>query len=236
MSLVDHALSHLGTDEGNAGQFDELLEHVARALSIRARTDEEQWVSRFFDHLDCGGHGLGFRGGSARRPGFEEKGLVHLFFGDVLGQFEMDRPGSFFFGETNRFTNRRRNIGAVNDLARVFRDRSHHFDDIDDLEAGLFTFLDRLLAGDHQHRHRAQLCIGRSGHEIRRTRPECGQADAALSGESSDRGGHEARALFMAGDDELDLRVPKTFEQIQIFFAGNSKDVLDTLAFERLDH
>ena len=71
MSLVDHALAHLGADERNAGQFDELFEHVARALAVRACPDEQQWILRLFDHLDGLGDGFGLGCRATRSLGIE---------------------------------------------------------------------------------------------------------------------------------------------------------------------
>jgi hypothetical protein len=90
-------------------------------------------------------------------------------------------------------------------LVREFGDRGHHRDDVEDLEAALLRFLDRLLAGDHQHRHTAQRGIGGRCDEVGRPRPQSGDADAGLAGVAAIGCGHEARALFMPGQDQLDL-------------------------------
>ena len=45
----------------------------------------------------------------------------------------------------------------------------HGRDDVDDLEARLTAAPDRLLSGDHDHRHRAQMRVGRSRRQIERT-------------------------------------------------------------------
>ena len=148
----------------------------------------------------------------------------------------MDCAGSFFLGQTDRFADGRGDIGPVNDLAGIFRDGSHHLDDIDDLELRLFAFFDGLLARNHHHRHGAELGIRSGRHEIGRARSERRKADTDSSGESSDRRCHESGALFVARDDELDVGVPKTFEQVQVLFTRDPEYVLDALALERLHH
>ena len=52
MSLVDDSLAHLGADERNACEFDELLQHITGAFSICASADEKQWVASILDHLN----------------------------------------------------------------------------------------------------------------------------------------------------------------------------------------
>ncbi len=72
-------------------------------------------------------------------------------------------------------------VSARDDLARVLGQRRHHVDHVDDLETALLGRLDRLLAGDHQHRHGAELGVGGGGDEVRRARAERRQADARLA-------------------------------------------------------
>ena len=50
-------------------------------------------------------------------------------------------------------------------LPRQLRRRLHQPDDVDDLELPLLGLHDRFLAGDHQHRHAAELGVGGRGPE-----------------------------------------------------------------------
>ena len=77
-------------------------------------------------------------------------------------------------------------------------------DDVDDLEARLPRALDRLLAGDHHHRHGAEIGIGRAGGEIQRAGAERREADAGRAGEPSLGRRHEGRGLLVARQHQLD--------------------------------
>ena len=109
-------------------------------------------------------------------------------------------------GEPEGFTRQAGDGVDVDNLLGELGDRLHHRDHVDDLKAALFRNLDRLLAGDHDHRHGAQLGVGGGGDEIRRTGAEGREADARLAGQSAVSGGHEAGALLVAGQDEFDFR------------------------------
>ena len=119
---------------------------------------------------------------------------------------------------------------------RIFGDRPHHRDDVEDLEAALFRFLDRFLAGDHHHRHPAKLRIGSGRHEIGGPWPKRRKADAGLAGMAAIGRGHEACALLVTGQDQPDLlRSGKRVEKVQIFLAWNAKDIFDAFLLEALD-
>jgi hypothetical protein len=235
MSFVDHALAKLGCQEGDAGLVDEFQQHLRRHRPIRARADDEN-----------GGLG-GFQLGNRCRDGLcigarptgdaaRDRHRVGLLVGDVLGQFEMDGAGLFLLGQPNRLADAARNIVGACHLIGEFRDRPHHPHDIQDLEPALFRFLDRFLAGDHQHRHPAQLGIGRRCHEIGGSRSQRRQANAGLAGVPSIGRGHESRALLMPRQDQFDLgRSRQAVEEIKVLLAGHAEDVLDALVLEALD-
>jgi hypothetical protein len=108
-------------------------------------------------------------------------------------------------------------------------------DHVEDLEAALLRFLDRLLAGDHQHRHAAELGIGGGGDEVGRARPQRGQAHAGLAGVAAIGRGHEAGALFVAGEDQLDLaRARQRIEEIEVLLARHAEDVFAAFLLKAL--
>ena len=107
---------------------------------------------------------------------------------------------------------------------------------VEDLETALLRFLDRFLAGDHQHRHPAERGIGRSGHEIGRARPQGGDADAGLAGVATIGRSHEACALFVARQDQLDLGgAGQRIEEIEVFLAGHAENIFAALFLQTLD-
>ncbi len=95
-------------------------------------------------------------------------------------------------------------MSGRDDLARQLGQRLHRRHDVDDLEARLPRRQDPLLAGDHDHGHRAQQRVGGAGREIQRTGPERGDAHAGLAGEPAVGRGHERGGLLMTGQHQFD--------------------------------
>ena len=236
VAFVDHALAHLGGQERDAGLFDQLFEHPPAQLAVGARADHQHRVLGRLDRLDRSAHRLGLGRGTPRDALGQRLPIGGGLLGDILGQFDQGRARLFLFGEPVSFAHAAGDVVTRRDLDRVLGDRLHQRDDIDDLEAALLRFLDRLLPGDHQHRHSTELGIGRRGHEICRPRAERGDAHASAPGVAAIGRGHEACALFVAGEDQLDLLgARQRIEEIEVFFAGNAENVLAALSLKTLD-
>lgn len=116
----------------------------------------------------------------------------------------MDGSGAFFFCEADGFADAAGDVVDADDLVGEFGDGFHHFHDVEDLEAALFAAFYGFLAGDHHHGHGSELGVGGGGDEVCGAGAEGGEADAGFAGEAAVGGGHEAGALFVAGEDELD--------------------------------
>jgi hypothetical protein len=143
-------------------------------------------------------------------------------------------PG--FLGETEGLADPARDIVRAGELVGIFGDRPHHRDHVEDLEAALLRFLDRLLARDHQDRHPAQLRVGRRSDEVGCARAQCGHAHPGLAGVAPIGRGHEAGALFVAGEDQLDrLGARQRIQHVEILFAGHAENIFDALLLEALD-
>ena len=148
----------------------------------------------------------------------------------------MHRAGLFLFRQAIGFAHAAGNVVPRMQLARVFGNRIHHRDHVEDLELALFRFLDRFLAGDHHHRHAAQLRIGGGGDEIGRAGAERGDADAGLARVAAIGRGHEAGALFVAREHQLDLfGATEAVEEVEVLFAGHTEDIFAALGFEAFD-
>ena len=106
-------------------------------------------------------------------------------------------------------------------------------DHVHDLEARLFRRHDRFLAGDQDHRHRAEMGIGRAGREVERAGPERRDAHAGAAGQTPMRCCHEGCRLLVAGEDQLDLRLAQRFDHMQVLLPGDAEDALDPLILER---
>ena len=147
----------------------------------------------------------------------------------------MDGTGPLLLRDAERVAHQRRNHRRRDDLARELGQRPHRRHDVDDLEPRLPRRQDALLAGDHDHRHRAEQRVGRAGRQIQRARPERRDAYARLAGQPAVGRRHEGRGLLMTRDDEPDRRFADGFDDVEVFLAGNSEDSIDTLVLERRD-
>ena len=108
-------------------------------------------------------------------------------------------------------------------------------DHVDDLEARLPADHDRLLAGDHDHRHRAEMRIGRAGGEVQRARPQRGDADAGPAGQPPVGRRHERRRLLVPRQHQLDRGVAQRLDDVEILLARHAEDALDALVLQRRD-
>ena len=154
---------------------------------------------------------------------------------NVLGKLQMDRAGTLFHRGAERVTDHGRNARRADDLPRQLGQRLHRRDDVDNLKSRLPAAHDRLLAGDHDHRHRTQIRVGGSRRQVERAGPQRRNADAGLAGQPPMRGGHEGGGLLVPGQDQLDPRVVQGFDQIEIFFARHTENTVDTFMLERRD-
>jgi hypothetical protein len=91
------------------------------------------------------------------------------------------------------------------------------------------------LAGQHQHRHGAEMGIGRGGGEIQRAGPERRQADAGMAGQAAVGRGHEGGGLLVPGQYELYLRMAQRFQDVEVFFARQREDAVDAFVFQCRD-
>ena len=144
----------------------------------------------------------------------------------------MHGTGTLFLRDTEGFAHQRRDHLRRDDLARQLGQRLHRRDDVDDLEARLPGRQNPLLAGDHDHRHRAKQRIGGAGRKIERAGAKRGDADTGLAGQPAIGGGHEGGRLLMAGQDKLDRRAADKFDDVEIFLARNAKNPIDPFVLQ----
>ena len=132
---------------------------------------------------------------------------------DVLGQFEMHRARPLLLRDAEGVANQGRDaLRALTIWRRHLGQRPHGRDDVDDLEARLPAAPDRLLAGEHHHRHRAEMRVGRACRQVERAGTERGQADARPSGQPPIGRRHEAGGLLVPRQHQLDLRAPQRLD------------------------
>ena len=196
--------------------------------------DHDQRPLGLPDHRRRALDGLGMRGRKVDRVRRHERHIDgELLARDVLRQLEQDGAGALLLRDAERVPHERRDAGRAHDLARGLRERLHRGDDVDDLEPGLPRRHDRLLAGDHHHRHGAELRVGRTGHQVERARPEGRDADAGTPGQAAVGGGHERRRLLVARQHELDRGRPQGLDHVEVLLARHPEDPVDALVLER---
>ena len=232
--LVDDALAHLGREEGDAELGREIAQHRAGGVAVGAGPDHHQRMPAAAERVRGRRNRLVVRQRTPDiRCGYQRHPAALV--GDVLGQLQVTGAGTLLPSHPERLAHAVRDAVGGNDLPRELGERLHHPHHIDDLEMSLLAGLDRLLAGDHQHRHPAQLRIRGSRHQVGRTGAQGGQAHARPSGQPPVGGGHEAGRLLVARNDEANARLAQRLEQVQVLLAGNAEDVLDPLGFEGPD-
>ena len=160
-------------------------------------------------------------------------GASAAFGCDVLGQFEVHRSRPLFARNPERIAHQGRNRGGGDDLPRHLGERTHGAHDVDDLEAPLAGALDRFLAGEHQHGHRAEVRIRGAGGEVESARPQGRQTHAGPARQAALRRGHEGGGLLMAREDEIDPRFAKRLDHVEVFLARNAENPLDSFVLER---
>ena len=113
--------------------------------------------------------------------------------------------------------------------------RLHRRDHVDDLEARLPAAHDPLLAGDHDHRHRAEMRIGRAGGEVQRAGAERRDAHAGLARQPPVVAAMKAAACSWRVRTSSIFEVRSDSTTIEIFFARHAEDAVDALILERCD-
>jgi len=235
MALVDHALAELGGQERDAGLVDELAQHPPADLAVGARADDQHRRLGPLDRLDRLAHRLRLRRGPPRDRALD-RARGGALVGDVLRKLEMDGAGLLLLGQTIGLAHAAGDVVGRRQLVRELGDRIHHRHDVEDLEPALLRLLDRLLAGDHQDRHAAELGIGRGSDEVGRARPQRRQAHAGLAGVTAIGRGHEAGALLVPGQHQLDFRgARQRVEEVEVLLPRHAENVLAAFGLEALD-
>ena len=66
-----------------------------------------------------------------------------MFVGNIFRELDVRRAGLFFFREAERFSDAAWDIVSRRQLLGKLGDRTHHVDNVENLEATLLGFLDR---------------------------------------------------------------------------------------------
>ena len=218
------------------GAQHEAAEPGRRARPARRRAEHDQRALRLDDHLGGAVERRRMRHRDVDRVRRHERDLPgRLFRGDVLRQLQMHRPRPLLLGDPERLAHDGRDRGRADDLPRHLGERLHRGDDVDDLEARLARRHDRLLAGDHDHRHGAEMRIGRRRREVERAGSERRDAHARAAGEPAVGRRHEPGRLLVPGQHELDLRASERLDDVEVLLARNPENAVDALVLQRRD-
>ena len=93
----------------------------------------------------------------------------------------------------------------------------------------------RTLSGDGDDRSAVHVGVGHARDEVGRARAERRHAHAGTARQAPVHVGHEGRPLLVMGRHELDRAVEQRVHDIDVLFAGNAEDVLDTFVLQALD-
>ena len=228
----DGALAHLRVEEGNADAADELRQGVGQPRPVRRGAQHQQRPLGGEDHRCSPVERGGRRNGNVDRVGGHGGKLGHFFGGNVFRQLKMNRARPLLLRHPEGVAHERGDRRRADDLVGHLGQGRHGRNDVDDLEACLFSADDPLLAGDHHHRHGTEQGIGGASGQVQGARPERRQANARLARQSAIGRGHEGGRLFVPGQHELDFRLPQGLDDIEVLFPGNAEDPFNALVFQ----
>ena len=137
VTLVDHAFTHQGGDERDAGLVDHLLEDLGGYLAVGAGADHQVRVVGVLALLDSSFNGFVFSQWATVQVARDRQGV------SLLGRCLPAVPGAsarfFFFRQAEGFTHARRYVVGRGELVGVLGDGVHHAAHVDDLEATATT-------------------------------------------------------------------------------------------------
>ena len=158
-------------------------------------------------------------------------GLLH-----VLGQIDHDRTGTSAAGDIKCFLDDARDVLDVLDQEIVLGARTRDADEVRFLKSVVADHRGRNLAGQHDHRGGIHVGVGDAGDGVGRAGAGGNEHDAGPSADARIALGHVSRALFVADEDVLDLRVEESVVGRQDRAAGIAEDDIDAFGNQALDN
>ena len=231
MLVGEHALAQERRGDGQVQPLGEPDQRIGGAVSSDTRACQHHRVGRGSQDIGGAQHlalvGRGIDGG------VHAQGLrVGLTLGDVLGKDQERCPGSLRGGLLERLAHHlRRRIPHRHHVAPL-RDGTEQRHEVDELVGFLVDAVKPRLRRDRQHRVRVQLGVRDAQHQVDRAGSQRREAHAGLAGQRTVRVGHERRTAFVPRRDEPDRGVGERVHHVQVLFAGQPEDVLDTLVLE----
>ena len=123
------------------------------------------------------------------------------------------------------------NFGRV-DSAIPLSYRLEHADHVNALVALVVKAIQAALSRNGDEGSLVEVRIGNPCQKVRRSRAECREADAGLSGQPAPNVGNKSRSLFMAARHETNRRICQCKQKILSFFTRHTEDVADAFFFQ----
>ena len=229
-----HALGHEGVGHRDPQHLGEGHQRIGRTLADHAVAGEDHRRLGRRDQLR-GLFDLVARSfGRVRRLNLDRL-LVRDHLGDVLGEVDEGGTGLFRLRHLERLANDLGHDARLEDLRRILRDRIEHAHEIQDLVALLVQTGRGALSGNRHDRRAIHVRVGDAGDEVCRPGTQGGHAHPSAPGQATVHVSHERGALLVVRGDELDGTVQQCIHHVDVFFAGNAEDVLDTFVLQALD-
>ena len=227
-----HALGHERIDHRDVQPLGEADQVVRGAGANHAVAGQDQRVGRGGKNL----RRLADRLGLGQRP----HGMLHhqrrfpvdFHLRDVFRKVDEAHARLLGLGLLERLADHLGDGLGLEDLDAVLRDRPEEVDQVEVLVALLVQPGCGRLPGDGNHGGVIHVGVGHAGHQIGRPGPQRRQTDPRPAGQPAVHVGHEGCPLFVPGRDEADRAVEQDIENLDVLFAGQSKNGLHPLVFQ----
>ena len=161
---------------------------------------------------------------------------VRRFLGYILWQLKQYGAGLFLFCDTKGFSDKGRDRVCVDNLFGHFANWCKQLNNVDYLKLALFGLFNGFLPCDHDKRKASKKTIGCRSCKICCTGSKRRKTYSSLAGKPAIGCRHEGCALFMPRQNKFDfLGFSKRLQKVQVFFPGNSKNILHPFILQSLD-
>ena len=197
-----------------------------------AAAGQDDWILGVGDH-GCGCFNLVFQRCFAA-DGLVTQGLfivANRHMANVDGQIDEGCarffPFGVFEGQTRNFGHRVRTDDGIGPA----RNRFKHSAQVQILMGCNVHLVRTYLTGNGDQRCAVAVCIGNACNEVCSPRSEGSHADAGVTCQTAVDVSHEGSTLFVTDGDEFDFRLFQGFHNGEVFFTGNTKNIMNAFFF-----
>ena len=253
IAAAEAAAAHNGDCHRRIDALGELKELLVGPAADNAAAADQQGLAGLADHLRQGVHIGHIRLGSLEVLGGpldqlaqmameavllqRERLVFGLFGGDILENIDEHRPGAAAAGNAEGLANDVRKLVNIPDQVVAFGDGHGDAGDVHLLKRILADEVFSHVAGDEHHGGGIQMGGGDAGDQIGAAGAGGGEADAHLAGAAGIAVGGVGCALFVGGENVLDLAGISVQRVIHIEdrAAGIAENGVNTLFQQTLD-